>query len=194
MVTAKYKLNTWRYRGYYKVARRYEIFLWVLKNNQHAKGNFVSLSDHVMFYLSYKHQWNTKPFFGLKGTVYYEAIATVIFSHVKIFSFSAKAHLVFHWCFYNKSISLNGYGKRNVCPFLFPSRHVSSRKVTFSRVPYKKNHELKINHKERLAAINHRRAVRIKFRGQSIFFSRWRCREVIWQLGTRLVVAVVKRL
>ena len=103
----------------------------------------------------------------------------MIFSHVKIFSFSAKAHLVFHWCLYNKSISLNGYGKRNVCPFSFPSRHVSSRKVTFSRVPYKKNRELKINHKERLAAINHRRAVRIKFRGQSIFVSRWRCREVI---------------
>ena len=32
------------------------------------------------------------------------------------------------------SISLNGYGKRNVCPFSFPSRRVYSRKVTFSRV------------------------------------------------------------
>ena len=29
---------------------------------QHEKRNFVSLSDHAMFYLSYKHQWNTKPF------------------------------------------------------------------------------------------------------------------------------------
>ena len=43
-----------------------------------------------------------KQFFGLKGAVYYEAIATVIFSHVKISSFRAKAHLVFHWCLYNK--------------------------------------------------------------------------------------------
>ena len=44
-----------------------------------------------------------KEFFGLKGVVYYEAIATVIFSHVKISSFRAKAHLVFHWCLYNKT-------------------------------------------------------------------------------------------
>ena len=43
-----------------------------------------------------------KKFFGLKGAVHYEAIAMVIFSHVKISSFRAKAHLVFHWCLYNK--------------------------------------------------------------------------------------------
>ena len=82
-------------------ARRYEISLRVLKNIsrvsaanewnifQHEKRNFVSPSDHVIFYLLYKHQWNAKPFylnsfFGLKGAVYYEAIATVIFSHLKI--------------------------------------------------------------------------------------------------------------
>ena len=29
---------------------------------QHEKRNFVSPSGHVMFYLLYKHQWNTKPF------------------------------------------------------------------------------------------------------------------------------------
>ena len=39
--------------------------------------------------------------FGVKGMIYYVAIATVIFSHVKISTF-AKAHLVFHWCLYNK--------------------------------------------------------------------------------------------
>ena len=38
----------------------------------------------------------------MKGAIYYVAIATVIFSHVKISSFRAKAHLVFHWCLYNK--------------------------------------------------------------------------------------------
>ena len=45
-----------------------------------------------------------KKFFGLKRSVYYEAIAIamVIFSHVKISSFRAKAHFVFHWCLYNK--------------------------------------------------------------------------------------------
>ena len=79
-------------------AGRYEISLRVSKNIsrvsaakyfQHEKRNFVSLSGHVMFYLSYKHQWNTKPFqwysfFPGKGAIYYVAIATVIFSHVKI--------------------------------------------------------------------------------------------------------------
>ena len=44
---------------------------------QHEKRNFVS-SGHVMFYLWYKHQWT------VKGAISYVAIATVIFSHVKI--------------------------------------------------------------------------------------------------------------
>ena len=57
-------------------ARRYEIFLGVLKNISR-----VSAAK-----------------FGLNGAVYYEAIAMVIFSHVKISSFRAKANLVFHWC------------------------------------------------------------------------------------------------
>ena len=40
----------------------------------------------------------------MKGAIYYVVIATVIFSHVKISSFRAKAHLVFHWCLYYKEI------------------------------------------------------------------------------------------
>ena len=28
----------------------------------------------------------------------------MLFSHVRISSFRAKAHLVFHWCLYNKHI------------------------------------------------------------------------------------------
>ena len=87
-------------------AWRYEISLRVLKNIsrvfQHEKRNFVSPSGHVMFYLLYKHQWNAKPFYPAKGAIYYVAIATVIFSHVKIPSFCTKAHLVFHWCLFNK--------------------------------------------------------------------------------------------
>ena len=60
-----------------------------VKYFQHEKRNFVSPSDHVMLYLLYKHQWNTKPFpwnsfFPAKCAIYYVAIATVIFSHVKI--------------------------------------------------------------------------------------------------------------
>ena len=54
-------------------------------------------------------------FFAVKGAIYCVAIATVIFSHVKmtlLFShvkisfFRAKAHLVFHWCLYNNTIYL----------------------------------------------------------------------------------------
>ena len=39
----------------------------------------------------------------MKDVIYYVAIATVIFSHVKISSFCVRAHLVFHWCLYNKN-------------------------------------------------------------------------------------------
>ena len=48
-----------------------------------------------------KYQTISLKFFGVKGAIYYVAIAKVIFSHVKISSFRAKAHLVFHWCLYN---------------------------------------------------------------------------------------------
>ena len=88
-----------------------------VKYFQHEKRNFVSPSSHVMFYLLYKHQWNTQPFhwngkfYPAKDAIYYVPIATVIFSHVeitcycvKISCFRVKAHLVliFHWCLYNK--------------------------------------------------------------------------------------------
>ena len=33
-----------------------------------------------------------------KGRIYYETIALVIFSHVKITCYCVKAYLVFHWC------------------------------------------------------------------------------------------------
>ena len=64
------------HREYYMAARRYEISLQVLRNIsqvsaanewniffQHEKRNLVSPSDHVIFYLLYKHQWNAKPFY-----------------------------------------------------------------------------------------------------------------------------------
>ena len=38
----------------------------------------------------------------MKGAIYFVAIAMVIFLHVKITSFHAKAHLVSHWCLYSK--------------------------------------------------------------------------------------------
>ena len=42
----------------------------------------------------------------MKGAIYYVAIATVIFSRVKMSSFRTKAHLVFHWSLYNKKFFL----------------------------------------------------------------------------------------
>ena len=63
---------------------------------------YQTISDHL------------NSFFGVKGAIYYVAIAMVIFSHVKkdnvLFShvkisrFCAKSHLVFHWGLYNEII------------------------------------------------------------------------------------------
>ena len=46
----------------YMVARGYENSLRMLKYVKLEKRNLVSPSVHVMFYLLYIHQWNTKPF------------------------------------------------------------------------------------------------------------------------------------
>ena len=107
-------------------AQRYKISLqifheWAQQTSeiffQHKKRNFVSPSGHVMFYLLYKHQWNTKPFHfnsfwcerrdllcsHSNGDIF-TCEDNMLFSHVKISSFRAKAHMVFHWCLYNNSI------------------------------------------------------------------------------------------
>ena len=42
----------------------------------------------------------------------------MLFSHVKISSFRAKTHLVFHWCLYNKAIYLL-YLESEGCPILW---------------------------------------------------------------------------
>ena len=80
---------------------------------QYEKRNSISPSGHVMFYLLYKHQWNTKPFHSNSFLVWkapwshsngdiFRCEGNMLLSHVKIPSFCAKAHLVFHWCLYNK--------------------------------------------------------------------------------------------
>ena len=90
-------------RGYFMAARRYEISLRVLKTR----------SGHVMFYLLYKHQRNAKPFhfniFLLRkarcshsNRDLFTCKDNMLFSHVKISCFRAKAHLVFHWYLYTK--------------------------------------------------------------------------------------------
>ena len=38
----------------------------------------------------------------------------MLFSHVKISSFRAKAHLVFHWCLYNKDCYFAGETIQNI--------------------------------------------------------------------------------
>ena len=73
-------------------ARRYEISLLVLKK----------------YFTSEIPNGFTLIVFGVKGAIYYVAIAKVIFSHVKISSFRAKAHLVFHWCLYNNMFFKTG--------------------------------------------------------------------------------------
>ena len=97
----QYIENTTRLRGNMKfLFLCWKIFHeWAQRRVKYTRREiFISPSGHVMFYLLYKHQWNTKQYFGVKGMIYYEAIATVIFSHVKISSFCTKAHPVFHWC------------------------------------------------------------------------------------------------
>ena len=72
-------------------------------------------SGPVMFYLLYKHQWNTKPFHfnsfwcerrdllcsQSKGDIF-PCEDNMLFSHVATSSCRTKAHLVFHWFLYNK--------------------------------------------------------------------------------------------
>ena len=115
-------------------ARRYEISLrmlkifheWAQRTSerffQHEKKNFLSPSGHVMFYILCKHQWTTKPFHFNTLIVFwcerrdllcsrsngdiFTREDNMLFSHVKISSFRAKAHLVFHWCLYNKTFYL----------------------------------------------------------------------------------------
>ena len=112
------------HRGYYMAVRRYEMSLRVLKNMyftskrcervkylQHEERNFVSPSGYVMFYLLYKHQWNTKPF---QSDIFFLRKARFIlcrhtngdlitcYFHMWRSCFRVKAHLVFHWCLYNK--------------------------------------------------------------------------------------------
>ena len=57
---------------------------------QHEKRNFVSPRSHAMFYLLYRHRWNTKPFHFNnclpKKARFNVTLATVIFSPVKVFA------------------------------------------------------------------------------------------------------------
>ena len=64
----------------------------------HGRAEIRNFSSSVEKYFTSERSEQVKYFFN---TIYYVAIAKVIFSHVKISSFRANAHLVFHWCLYN---------------------------------------------------------------------------------------------
>ena len=85
-------------------ARRYEFSLRVLKNISR-----VSAADEWSIFSTREQSILLNSFFSVKGAIYYAVLATVISSHVKISNFRAKAHLVFHWCLYNKLIHFRCY-------------------------------------------------------------------------------------
>ena len=73
---------------------------------------------------------NALQLFAVKGAIYYAAIATVIFSRVKISCFRGKAHLVFHWWLYNKISSYIKFflkkNQRDISPFPLLLRKINS--------------------------------------------------------------------
>ena len=79
---------------------------------EHEKIKFISISKYVTFCLLYKHQWNTKWACFQRHDLLcnhnngdlFTSEDNMLSSHVKIWSFRGKAHLVFHWCLYNKVI------------------------------------------------------------------------------------------
>ena len=62
--------------------------------------------------LLYKHQWKRRNLLCNDNSDLFTCEDNVLFSRVKIGSFHMKAHLVFHWCLYNKG-KYNLYSWRN---------------------------------------------------------------------------------
>ena len=110
---------TWSHRDTKFLSDFWKIFHeWLQQTSkilfQYEKRNFVSPSSHVMFSLLHTHQWNTKPF---HSNSFFCERCDLLCSHsnndiscvkYSISSFCMKAHLVFHWCLYNKLESLFG--------------------------------------------------------------------------------------
>ena len=67
---------------------------------EHEKMKFISTSGHIIFCLLYNHQWKRRDLFcNHNDGDLFTCEDNMLFSRVKIWSFRAKAHLVFHWCF-----------------------------------------------------------------------------------------------
>ena len=93
----EFDLQVFNWISHERVQRTSEI--WV----EHKKIKFISTSGHVIFCLSYKHQWKRCDLWcnhNDGGLFMWED--SMLFSCVKIWSFRVKAHLVFHWYLYNQ--------------------------------------------------------------------------------------------
>ena len=85
------KKRSW-YRGYYMPACGYEFYLLVFNAISHK---WAQLS------LIYKHQWKRRDLFcNHNDGDLFTCENNMLFSRLRIWSFLAKAHLVFHWCLY----------------------------------------------------------------------------------------------
>ena len=85
------------------------------ERSEHEKRNFVSPSGHVMFSIYYINTNEIPNHFNETVFSYerrdllcshrngdlFTCEDNMLFPHVKISCFRAKAHLVFHWCLYN---------------------------------------------------------------------------------------------
>ena len=82
-------------RGYYMAARRYEISLRVLKNiSRVSAANTNEIPNHFTFIVFWCERRDLLCSHN-KGDIF-TCEDNMLFSHVKISSFRAKAHLVFH--------------------------------------------------------------------------------------------------
>ena len=72
---------------------------------EHEKIKFTSTSGHVIFCLSYEHQWKRRNLLcNHNDGDLFTSEDNMLFSRrrVKKWSFRVKAHFAFHWCLYNK--------------------------------------------------------------------------------------------
>ena len=93
-------------------ARRYEISLRVLKNISRVSASMYYINTNeipnhftlIVFWCERRDLLCSHS----NGDIF-TCEDNMLFSHVKISNFRAKAHLVFHWCLYNKLIHFRCY-------------------------------------------------------------------------------------
>ena len=85
------------------VARRYEISLRVLKNISRVSAAIINTNEIPNHFTLIVFCCERRDLLcsHSNGDVFTRE-DNMLFSRVKISSFRAKAHLVFHWCLYNK--------------------------------------------------------------------------------------------